>query len=103
MTRGEAGALITADQAEFEIPAARPKRVLDPTGAGDAFRAGLMLGLTRKYPWPVVGRLAALAAVHAIEHPGPQQHSYTRHEFAARYTQNFGASQEIEDLVRGEY
>jgi adenosine kinase len=99
MTRGEAGALITADQEEFEIPAAKPNQVLDPTGAGDAFRAGFMLGLTRGFPWPVVGRLAALAAVHAIEHPGPQQHSYTLAEFSKRYRENFGTSPEIDELV----
>jgi adenosine kinase len=100
MTRGEAGALITVDTEEFEIPAAKPKKVLDPTGAGDAFRAGFMLGLTKSLPWPVVGRLAAVAAVYAIEQPGPQQHSYTLPEFVARYTENFGTSREVEEWAR---
>jgi len=99
MTRGEAGALITVDDEEFEIPPARPKVVVDPTGAGDAFRAGFILGLKRGWPWPVVGRLAALTAVHAIEHPGPQQHSYTLDEFQARYRENFGSSAEVAALA----
>ena len=77
MTRGEAGALITADGEEFEIPAARPRAVVDPTGAGDAFRPGFVLGMKRGWPWPVVGRVAALTAVYAVEHRGPQRHSYT--------------------------
>ena len=75
MTRGEAGALITVDGEEFEIPAAKPREVVDPTGAGDAFRAGFVLGMKKGLSWPVVGRLAALTAVYAIEQPGPQQHS----------------------------
>ena len=58
MTRGEAGALITVGKDEFDIPPARPKEVLDPTGAGDAFRAGFILGVKQGLPWPVVGRLA---------------------------------------------
>jgi adenosine kinase len=95
MTRGEAGALITVHQEEFDIPPAKPKEVVDPTGAGDAFRSGFILGMKKGLPWPVVGRLAALTGVYAIEHPGPQQHSYTREEFLSRYRENFGASPEI--------
>jgi adenosine kinase len=95
MTRGEAGALITVDKEEFDIPPAKPKEVVDPTGAGDAFRSGFILGMKKGLPWPVVGRLAALTGVYAIEHPGPQQHSYTREEFLGRYRENFGAPPEI--------
>jgi adenosine kinase len=73
--------------------------VVDPTGAGDAFRSGFVLGYKRKLPWPIVGRLAALSAVYAVEQHGPQQHAYTLQEFAARYRENFGASPEINDLV----
>jgi adenosine kinase len=98
MTRGEAGALITVDDQEFDIPAARPKAVVDPTGAGDAFRAGFVLGMRRGWPWPVVGRVAALTGVYAIEHRGPQSHSYTLDEFRGRYRQNFGASPELDSL-----
>jgi adenosine kinase len=95
MTKGEAGALITVGTEEFEIPAAKPRQVLDPTGAGDAFRAGFILGVKHGLPWPVVGRLAALAGVCAIEHKGPQQHAYTVKEFVARYEENFGSAPEI--------
>jgi adenosine kinase len=95
MTRGEAGALITVGNEEFSIPAAKPRAVVDPTGAGDAFRAGFMLGLKQGWPWPVVGRVAALTAVYAIEHPGPQQHAYSLDEFQARYQENFGTASEI--------
>jgi adenosine kinase len=91
MTRGEAGAVITAHEDEFQIPAANPRAVVDPTGAGDAFRAGFVVGMKRGLPWPAAGRLAALAAVYAIEQPGTQQHSYSLDELLARYQENFGA------------
>jgi adenosine kinase len=98
MTRGEAGALITVKDQEYEIPPARPRAVVDPTGAGDAFRAGFVLGMRRGWPWPVVGRAAALTAVYAVEHRGPQQHSYTIDEFRDRFRENFGASPEIDAM-----
>jgi adenosine kinase len=99
MTKGEAGALITVGNDEFSIPPATPKAVLDPTGAGDAFRAGFLLGLLHGLPWPTVGRLAALSGVYAIEHKGPQQHAYTLDEFQARYQENFGTAPELVTLV----
>jgi adenosine kinase len=98
MTRGEAGALLTAEGVEYEVPAAKPETVVDPTGAGDAFRAGFVAGMRRGLPWPVVGRLAALAAVYAVENPGPQQHAYTLDEFHERYRANYGPAPELERL-----
>ena len=98
MTRGEAGALITVEDQEFDIPSAKPKAVVDPTGAGDAFRAGFVLGMRRGWPWPVVGRVASLTGVYAIEHRGPQNHSYTLDEFRNRYRENFGAAPEIDAM-----
>jgi adenosine kinase len=99
MTRGEAGALITVDGVEFDIPPAKPKEVKDPTGAGDAFRSGLITGYTLGMPWDVTGRIAALTAVYAIEHAGTQEHSYTIDEFKARYRENYGDSPELAKLT----
>jgi adenosine kinase len=99
MTRGEAGALITVDGQEYEIPPAKPEKLVDPTGAGDAFRAGFVMGMSKGLSWPVVGRMAALTAVYAIEHPGTQQHSYTIEQFISRYVDNFGPTHEIEALL----
>jgi adenosine kinase len=99
MTRGEAGSVITIGDEVHEIPAAKCRQVVDPTGAGDAFRSGFVLGYKLKLPWAVVGRLAALTAVYAVEHHGPQQHAYTLQEFVARYRENFGASTDIDRLV----
>jgi adenosine kinase len=102
MTRGEAGALITVEGEEYEIPPANPTTVLDPTGAGDAYRAGFVKGMAAGFSWPVVGRLGALTAVYAIEHMGTQHHYYTITEFVERYRSNFGPSEEVDSLLDGE-
>jgi adenosine kinase len=99
MTKGEAGALITVDGVEYEIPPASPTQVLDPTGAGDAYRAGFVKGMAAGFSWPVVGRLGALTAVYAIEKTGTQNHDYTLTEFVERYRSNFGHSDEVESLL----
>lgn len=89
VTCGEKGSeIITADET-IHIPVARPKAVLEPTGVGDAFRAGLIKGLAHNLPWPITGRIAALAAVYVLEHPGPQPQPYTMEEFAQRFKENF--------------
>lgn len=99
MTRGGDGALVTVDGVEHTIPAARPHAVVDPTGAGDAFRAGFVKGMARDVSWPVAGRLGALAAVYALEHAGTQSHRYTIAEFVERYHANFGPSDEVDSLL----
>jgi adenosine kinase len=92
ITRGEQGSLIYADgQLAARIPTAPVAAVVDPTGAGDAYLAGLALGIARNLPIEVTGRVAALAAAYAIEARGCQEHSYGRSAFAARYQAAFGA------------
>ena len=98
VTLGKDGSRIITRDATFEIPAARPQAVLEPTGVGDAYRAGLIKGMLHGYPWPVAGRIAALAAVYVLENPGPQPRAYTLREFVARYRENFGEG--IEDLIQ---
>lgn len=104
VTKGEQGASIFVEGTEYVIPPAKPIQVVDPTGAGDAFRAGFVKGMQRGLSWDVVGRLASISAVYAIEHPGTQQHSYTSQAFIERYRENFGASPEVDVLfdVRSE-
>ena len=99
MTKGEAGALITVEGTDYEIPPASPTAVVDPTGAGDAYRAGLVTGMARGFSWPVTGRLGALTAVYAIEQTGTQHHYYTITEFVERYRSNFGQSDEVDSLL----
>jgi adenosine kinase len=91
MTRGEQGSRIMArGQATLEIPVAKPTAMVDPTGAGDAYLAGLAFGLSKKLPLPTVGRLAAMAATYCIEQKGCQEHAWSRSDFAQRYQAAFG-------------
>lgn len=89
VTLGEAGSEIDVNEETIPIPAVKPEQVLDPTGAGDAYRAGLLFGLTRGFAVRDVGRLAAVAATYAIEQVGTQAHWYTSAEFARRYRDSF--------------
>lgn len=105
ITRGEKGSVIrtTLDQQggfrEFVIPSAMPGRIAEPTGVGDAYRAGLVTGMTRGYPWEVSGRLGSVAAVYVLEQHGTQRHTFTRGQFAERYRAIFGDTPELEDFV----
>jgi adenosine kinase len=89
ITMGEAGSIIRTRDDEVRVPVAPAREVVDPTGAGDAYTAGVAVGLLRGYPPPLLGRLAALAAVYAVESYGTQNHEYTAAEFAARFREAF--------------
>ncbi len=103
ITQGERGSLIRTSAAgkyeEFEIPPAPPARIAEPTGVGDAYRAGLITGLMRGYPWDVCGRIGSVAATYVLEQHGTQRHSYTPKQFARRYREVFGDASELEDWV----
>ncbi len=90
VTKGADGSSIFADGTEYKIPPARPKAVVNPTGAGDSYRAGLIAGMSKGLPWEVCGRMGAVAAVYAVEHVGPQEHGFSLDEFLDRYRENFG-------------
>lgn len=89
ITRGPEGSLIWAAE-PVTVPVIPPDHIADPTGVGDAYRAGLIKGLALGLPWAAAGRLAALAATYVLEQHGTQAHVYTMAEFAARYRQHFG-------------
>ena len=90
VTEGENGARIWTADETLQVPAAPPSRIADPTGVGDAFRAGLIKGLALGLPWSTAGRIGTLAATYVLETEGPQTHHYTLTEFAARYGAVFG-------------
>lgn len=99
VTLGAEGARIWAQGTRHVIPPVPPRQTDDPTGMGDAFRAGLIKGLSLDLSWELAGRLAALAATCTLEQPGPQSHSYTTSEFVARFRDHFddeGALDEIQ-------
>ena len=89
-TRSEEGSELLTTSGREHIPAARARQVLDPTGAGDAFRAGLMKGLILKLPWSTAAFLGATLASFAVEQQGTQAHQMSLAEFWRRYGENFG-------------
>lgn len=85
VTFGDQGSEFHSDGRSLKIPAARTDEVRDPTGAGDAFRAGLIKGLLLETDFEVTGRIASVAATHAVERHGTQEHQYTAYEFVERF------------------
>ncbi|MGH8264008.1 MAG: carbohydrate kinase family protein [Steroidobacteraceae bacterium] len=91
VTRGSTGSTIFAGGERIEIPAAPVSVVNDPTGCGDAYRAGLIYGLMRAHDWRTTGRIASLLGAITVESHGTQNHRFTQVEFRHRYRQAFGA------------
>lgn len=85
VTDGAEGSRIWTTRDSYHIPAAVPQCVDDPTGVGDAYRAGLIKGLALELPWTISGRLGSVAAAYALEQPGPQGHHYSMEEFLSRF------------------
>ena len=90
ITHGADGSVIHTGGRTLKIPCARPKAVVDPTGCGDAYRAGLIHGLLHGQDWETIGRTASLMGAIKIESRGPQNHTFTRSDFEGRYRENFG-------------
>ena len=90
VTRGAEGSIVYTKGKTLTVPSARPRAVVDPTGCGDAYRAGLIHGLLRGLDWDSTGRIASLMGAIKIESRGPQNHSVTPAEFARRLKENFG-------------
>ena len=93
ITKGESGCTILTRQVPegTHIEAVPPHRLVDPTGVGDAYRGGFMMGMAEKAPLEVCARLGSVAATYALEHLGGQSHAYTWAEFNERYERQFGA------------
>ena len=89
-TLGRHGSRIATRDGAVDIPPAPAHTEADPTGAGDAYRSGVVAGLLRGLDVPAAGRIASLAATYAVEHVGTIEHAYTRAEFCARHREAFG-------------
>ena len=90
VTLGADGSLIYADGRQLAIPTPKPKAIVDPTGCGDAYRAGLLHGIQQGWDWQTTGRLASLMGSLKIAYRGGQNHKFTRAELAGLYEQHFG-------------
>jgi adenosine kinase len=89
VTHGADGSVIHAGGTAHEIPTAKPEAIVDPTGCGDAYRAGLLHGLLRGFDWPTTGRIASLMGALEIARPGTQNHRFSAAEFAAEFKRQF--------------
>ncbi|MEK8089930.1 carbohydrate kinase family protein [Thermithiobacillus plumbiphilus] len=92
ITRGEHGSVILHEGMALEVPAARPQQVVDPTGCGDAYRAGLLFGLEQGMDLETTARIASLMGAIKIEQHGTQNHVFDRDGFNVRFAENFGYS-----------
>ncbi len=92
VTKGASGSTIYAKGQRHDIPSVKADEVVDPTGCGDAYRAGLLYGIAAGLDWPVVGRLASLMGAIKVASRGGQNHRSTRAEIGELYRRNFGAS-----------
>lgn len=90
ITRGGKGSEVHTSKGELMVPAASPIRVVDPTGCGDAYRAGLIFGLMKGMDMATAGRIASLMGAIKIEHLGPQNQRFDYDEFAEQFRQQFG-------------
>ncbi|MES2261440.1 MAG: carbohydrate kinase family protein [Pseudomonadota bacterium] len=90
VTRGDKGSEIYTGGTRIDIPAVTAEAVLDPTGCGDAYRAGLLYGITKGFKWETTGRLASLLGAIKIAHKGGQNHALTSEQIADRFEAAFG-------------
>jgi len=92
VTRGAEGSHIYTDGSRLEIPAVQADRIVDPTGCGDAYRAGLLFGIVNQLDWEDTGRLASIMGALKIAERGAQNHRLTRDEIGELYAKHFGFS-----------
>ena len=90
VTRGSEGSIIYADGQQIEIPCVKPEEMLDPTGCGDAYRAGLLYGIANNMDWQTTGSLGSLMGALKIARRGGQNHNFSRDEIGQRYFEAFG-------------
>ncbi|MDO8927321.1 MAG: carbohydrate kinase family protein [Sideroxyarcus sp.] len=92
VTLGGDGSMIYTGGKQIAIPTPKPDAIVDPTGCGDAFRAGLLYGIQKGWSWETTGRLASLMGSLKIASRGGQNHKYTRAELMDLYQKHFGSS-----------
>ena len=92
VTQGDKGSMIYTKEKVHTIPVIRAEKPKDPTGCGDAYRAGLLYGLSKNLDWETTGRIASLLGTYKVECSGGQQHSFSKAEFRQRYAEVYGVN-----------
>ena len=94
-TLGEKGSFIQSNSESIQISVGKPTEVVDPTGAGDAYRAGFLAGYLKDLDLKTCGQIGAITACYAVEKYGTSNHKFTVEEFYRRYKDNFGENLEL--------
>jgi adenosine kinase len=99
VTDGERGAVIWSGEDEHLIPVVPPQNIADPTGVGDAFRAGFLTGYSRGWELEICGQAGSLAATYCLEQHGSQGHKFTPGEFITRFREHFEDHGRLQELL----
>jgi adenosine kinase len=99
VTLGAKGSQIYSDGQRFDIPCVKADDIVDPTGCGDAYRAGLLYGISRGWDWPTCGRLASVMGSIKIGSRGGQNHHPTKNEIEQIYTQALVDQTKLEENI----
>ena len=91
-TLGSKGSILETRNDAVHVGVAKPKKISDPTGAGDAYRSGFISGYLRGWDLKICGQMGAVAAAYTVEKYGTVTHAYTKSQFEKRYKENFGSS-----------
>jgi adenosine kinase len=99
VTYGKQGSRIFTNSDVIEIPVFVPDAIKDPTGVGDAYRAGLLTGLMQGWNLKLAGEMGALSATYVLEQVGTQSHYFTTEDFVRRFRTQFDAAEQIDQLL----
>lgn len=99
ITRGSKGSTIYSGDQEIDVPVFPVRDIKDPTGSGDAYRAGLLRGIVGGWPLKLAGQVGSLCAAYVLEHDGTQNHRFTPAEFVARFRTEFSDEGLLDSLL----
>jgi len=99
VTNGAQGSQILVGDESHLIPSVPPTSIVEPTGAGDAYRAGLLRGIQLNLPWDISGRIGALCASYVLEQVGPQNHHFSPESFVKRFREHFNDAGALDKLL----
>ena len=99
VTLGDKGVHIYHGDMKLEVDPVPPQWIIDPTGAGDAFRGGFLTGFSRGWDMKTCARMGALSATYCLESDGPQGQTYTKEEYITRYRQHYNDGGMLDELI----
>ncbi|MBL8131110.1 MAG: carbohydrate kinase family protein [Anaerolineae bacterium] len=102
ITRGKHGSSVYMNDDVVDVPIVPAGQIVDPTGVGDAFRAGLLCGISHGWDWKLAGEIGALCACYVLEQVGTQNHVFTVPEFIARFRANFDDQNRLDALLKNQ-